>query len=135
MPGGKKPAITLEVVKRVSERVGMGMPLKQALQAEGHKQINEGSWKMALKRHPEMLPHYESAKATFLDRAMRRLAEADQLKYLCWLLERRHPDLFARPAASEGSTTVNVNQTNHNVAIPADVLQRAKEIANTTNGR
>lgn len=120
---GPKPSITLEVVKRVSERVGRGMPLKLALATEGNAKINEETWKKALKAHSNFPPIYEAAKGKFLDEAMRKLEEAEDLKYVCWLLERRHSDLFARP---EPAAVVNVSQS---VGIPADVIERARELA------
>lgn len=97
MPG-PKPSITLDVVLRVSERVGKGLTLRLALAAESNPKINEETWKKALSAHPEFYPHYQAAKGKFLAQAMDRLAQASDLKHLCWLLERRHSDLFARPA-------------------------------------
>ena len=112
------------MVKRVSERVARGSTLSLALAAECHPQINEESWKKTLQRHPELSPHYEAAKGQFLDAAMRRLAESDDLKYLCWLLERRHSELFHKPEPA--AAVVNVSQ---HVGIPEDVLARARQIA------
>lgn len=108
----------------MSERVGRGMPLRMALETEANPKINEDTWKKALKAHPNFSPHYQAARGKFLDASMRRLEEADDLKHLVWLLERRHSDLFGK---REPETQVNVT---NQVAIPADVLARAKEIAN-----
>lgn len=102
------------------------MPLKLALAAECKPKINLDTWEKALKKHQNFRSIWEAAKGKFLDEAMRKLAAAEDLKYVCWLLERRHSDLFARPA--ESSTTVSVS-ANASVGIPADVLERARELA------
>lgn len=125
---GPKPSITLEVVERVSQRVGMGMPLHMALETEGNRKVNPSTWQKALKAHPEFRPIYTACKGKFLDYAMRKLAESEELKHLCWLIERRHSDLFARPEPAPA--VVNVSQSNTVVSLPDDVVQRAREIAN-----
>lgn len=102
----------------------MGLTLKLALAAENNDKINEETWKKALAAHPEFSPHYEAAKGKFLEQSMARLQSSKDLKYLCWLLERRHTDLFARPAPVE----VQVNNTNI-IALPEDVIERAREIS------
>ena len=119
---GPKPSITLDVVKRVSDRVGRGLTLALALAAECCATINVETWKKCLQAHPEFSPHYEAGKGRFLDAAVKRLAESHELKYLCWLLERRHGDLFSKPDAP--AAVVNVI-----TAIPEDVVQRAREIS------
>jgi hypothetical protein len=55
--------------------------------------------------------------------ATTRLAESDDLRNLCWLLERRYPDLFGLRKPDLG-----VNAT-VNVGLPENVLQRARELA------
>ena len=122
---GPKPSITLAVVKRVSKRVAMGSTLALALAAEGNGKVNEETWKKALQSHPEFSPHYEAGKGKFLAGAMARLEKSKNLKFLCWLLERRHADLFARPAA----VNVSVANTTHINGCPDDVLERARAIA------
>lgn len=119
------------MVKRVSARVGRGLTLALALAAENNGKINDETWKKALQAHPEFSPHYEAGKGKFLDKAIKRIAAEKNTKYLCWLLERRHPDLFARhdtDVASGAGTTVHVSQSVA-VGIPADVLERARELA------
>ena len=120
---GRKAHITLEVVQRVADRVGLGIPLNLALLSENNPFINEGSWKMAIKRNPKFVTPYHAAKATFLEKAVRRLAEADDLRWLTWLLERRHSDLFAR----QPDTSINVQQSI--IGLPDDVLARARDYA------
>lgn len=124
-PPGPKPSITLPVVKRVSARIGRGLTLKLALAAECCATINEETWKKALQAHPEFSPHYEAGKGKFLDAAMLRLAQSKETADLKWLLERRHADLFARPA----EVSVSVNNTTTVSGLPDDILQRAQIIA------
>ena len=119
---GPKPSITRAVVRRVSDRVARGLTLALALAAEGNSTINVETWKKALGAHPEFSPLYEAGKGKFLERATRRLAESDQLKHLCWLLERRHPDLFRKPADVVVNNDVRVE-------LPADLLERARDLA------
>lgn len=121
---GPKPSITLEVVRRVSDRVAVGSTLSLALAAECDPKINVETWKKALSAHPEFYPLYEGSKGKFLDEAMRRLAAHEDAKYLCWLLERRYPGMFCKAEAA--AAIVNVNQT---VSIPEEVMQRAREVA------
>lgn len=126
---GPKPSITLDVVKRVAARYGMGVPLVDALAAEGHAKINLETWKKAMGAHPEFSPHWEAARGKFLADAMRRLVESGELENLRWLLPRRYPELFAAPAP----VAVNVSNTTI-VELPADIVERAREYSNKTKG-
>lgn len=114
-------------MERVSERVGRGLTLKLALAAERCQTVNEETWKKALQSHAEFVPVYEAGKAKFLELATWRLAESEDLANLRWLLERRHADLFARPAA----VNVSVNTETHIAGLSDDVLERARVIART----
>jgi hypothetical protein len=127
--GGRPQQITLAVVERVAKRFGHGMPLKDALALENNSQINPDSWHKALQRKPQFVHPFEAAKADFLEKALTRLSESEDLANLRWLLERRYPELFARPA----QTQVNVNQTNQPtiVGLPNDILARVREYAKT----
>jgi hypothetical protein len=117
---GPKPSITLEVVKRVAKRFGMGIPLEEALATEGNPKINLDTWKKALAAHPEFSPHYAAAKGKFLEQAMERLYALDRIEFL---LTRRFPHLFAAPAP------VAVSVSNHSVLeLPQDILDRAREL-------
>lgn len=123
---GPKPSITLQVVKRVSERVGSGLTLELALAAEQVATINIETWKKALKAHPEFSPLYEGAKGKFLESAVLRLAGSNELQNLRWLLERRHWDLFARPR-DDG---IGASATSGGpAALPEDLVSRARQIA------
>lgn len=122
---GPKPSITLEVVARVAERYGLGIPLGEALAAEGNPTINLETWKKALSAHPELSPPYEAAKGKFLEFAMRKLRDSDKLEHLIFLLRTRRADLFALPAP----VAVSVRQTTHIASLPDDVLERARVLA------
>lgn len=127
---GPKPSITLPLVQRVAARIGRGLTLRLALAAEQNDKVNEETWKKALAAHPEFSPLYEAAKGKFLDVATQRLAKSADLYNLRWLLERRHADLFARPAEVSVSVENNVA-----VSIPDDVIQRARQIAKEKSGK
>jgi hypothetical protein len=115
----------LDVVKRVSNRVALGSTLALALAAEGNGKVNEETWKKALQSHPEFSPHYEGAKGKFLAVAMERLQAAKDLKFLCWLLERRHAELFSKPAPVQ----LNVSNTTTVEVELKGILERAAELA------
>lgn len=102
----------------------MGSTLELALASEANSKINLETWKKALSAHPQFSPLYRAAKGKFLDKSMRRLAEHADAKYLCWILERRFSEMFAKPEPP--SAVVNVSQQ---VGIPADVIERARELA------
>lgn len=113
------------MVKRVSRRVGRGLTLELALAAEGKAKVNLETWKKALQSHPQFSPHYEAGKGKFLDRATQRLAEKGDNADLKWLLERRHPDLFARP-----DQQASVRVENHTtIQLPDELIERARELA------
>ncbi len=112
----------MDVVERVAERFGLGLSLKMALVLEKDVCINEDSWAKALSRNPEFVPPFAAAKADFYDRAMRRLANADDPKWLTWLLERRHADEFHRPPDK-----LELRQTIEGV--PDDFIARLRDYA------
>ena len=97
-----------------------------ALAVEGVATINLETWKKALAAHPELSPHYTQAKGKFLVYATGRLAHHPDPKFLCWLLERRHSDLFHKPDGD----TINLSATaNANAGLPPDVVELARQIA------
>lgn len=112
------------MVKRVSNRVGRGLTLELALAAENKEGINLECWHKALQRHPDLSTHYAAGKGQFLDYATKRLAGGETAD-LRWLLERRHPDLFAKP-----SEQPSVHVSNHTtIQLPEELLERARELA------
>lgn len=122
---GPKPSITAAVVRRVAKRYGLGIPLQEALAAEGNPTINLETWKKALAAHPELSPPYDAAKGKFLEFAMVKLRDSRNLKFLCFLLRTRRPDLFAEPAA----VSVNVSQQTTIAGLGEDVLERLRAAA------
>jgi len=103
----------------------MGLPLEDALAKEQDPSINTESWAKAIKRHPQFSAVYNSAKGSFYDEALRRLIKDKNLKWLCWVLERRHSKDFGRTPGP----TVNVTQTQEIVGVPNELLARAREYA------
>jgi len=124
---GPKPSITLAVVKRICEAYGRGVSLDGALAAEGNDKINLETWKKALAAHPEFSPHWQGARGKFLAKSMARLERSKNLKFLCWLLERRHSDLFSKRDSKPSD--VPESERERNSEIPDDVWQRARELA------
>ena len=104
---GRPPAITLKVVKRVGVKVAQGVPLRYALAAENHREINLDSWHKAIQRNEDFRAEYERASAAFVEAACKRLVADRSPANLRWILERRYPADFAR----KPDTEVNVNQS------------------------
>jgi hypothetical protein len=102
------------------------VPLESALAAECNDKINLETWKKALVAHPEFSPHWQGARGKFFTKAMARLERSKNLKFLCWLLERRHSDHFARRDSKPPASDVVDRATE----LPADVIERATELAN-----
>jgi len=113
---GRKAHITLEVVKRVSERFGLGLPLEMALCLEKNERINEDSWRHALARNPEFVRVFKAAKAEFLGESFRFLARHEDWRARVTFLERRHAVDFAKPPEK-----LDVHQTI--VGLPDDYLK------------
>lgn len=126
-PRGPKPSITLDVVKRVAERFGRGIPVVEALAAECNPKINLDTWHKALQKDEKLSTHWAGARGKFLDQATRRLHYAEQEKYLCWLLERRYSDLFAKRDSKPSD--VADSERARSTEIPDDILQRAHQLA------
>jgi len=112
---GRKAHITLDVVKRVSERFGLGLPLEMALCLEKNPNINEGSWRMALGRNPEFVRAFKAAKAEFLEQSFNFLARHDDWRARVTFLERRHANDFAKPPEQ-------LNVTSTIAGLPEDYL-------------
>jgi|GEM_PF-5723513 len=97
----------MDVVKRVSERFGLGLPLEMALCLEKDERINEDSWRHALARKPEFVRAFKAAKAEFLGESFQYLAKHEDWRARVVFLERRHGDDFRKPADNLNvSTTI-----------------------------
>ena len=116
---GRKPRVTAEVVKRVGERVGLGVPLHYALLLE-KPPIPVKTFEMALSRNPAFVGAFQAEKAGFLERALRRLSIEDDWRALVVLLERRHAVDFAKPACPIPAPIVNVTNNTINIAVLSD---------------
>jgi hypothetical protein len=117
---GRPPEVPPQAFVNVCQAFAQGLPLEMALAAEA---IPKSTWYSALKANEVYRTQYGAAKAIFLAQALTRLTEHQDPKHLEWVLERRHPDLFRRPAETEVNTNVTVNQ------LPADLVQRARDLA------
>lgn len=117
----------MEVVLRVCEAYGRGIPIEQALAAERNEKVNIETWKKALQSNPEFSPHWAGARGKFLADSMAKLAGAKNLKFLCWILERRHSDLFAKRDGKPSDVTPDERE--RSTEIPEDILQRAHQLA------
>ena len=98
--GGRLPQITLAVMQRVTGRLLMGLPLALALSLEDDPTLNEGSWKLAIQRHPQYVTPLAAANAGCLDKCLKRLAESGDCRHLMWVLENRFPAEFAAPQST-----------------------------------
>ena len=100
---GRPAQITLDVVKRVSEKVAKGVPLRYALAVENNRAINLDSWHKAIQRNESFRDEYEAAHGTFVEAACTRLVSERDPANLRWILERRHPADFGRRVEVEVS--------------------------------
>ena len=132
-PCGRPSAYTREAFDRICERFSLGMSLQRACEAEATPGITLKSFEKHLKRHPEFVGAYKGAKAKYLDWAMQQLARNKDWRAIAWLLERRFPELFARPERP----TVSVQQSNTNApnVLPPDLVKRAREWYEQRNGK
>lgn len=119
---GRKAHITLAVVQRVAERVGLGVPLNYACLLEDNPKINTESFQRALQRNPEFVHPYKAAQARFLESQFRWFAVHDDWRARALFLERRHSNEFSKPPEQ-----LNVISTV--IGLPDDYLKRFQEDA------
>jgi len=134
---GRESKITVELVQRVSKRVGRGIPIQMALAGE---RVSWSAYKKHLQRHPDLAAIQEVAKIQFLDETFDMILSKPG-PMLRWFLERRHPDLFAKPrdetpaAATATATatapqtqtqTQNQNQNQTIAGVPQEALDEAR---------
>ncbi|HEY1788582.1 MAG TPA: hypothetical protein VGJ73_10525 [Verrucomicrobiae bacterium] len=111
----------LELFKRVSRRMARGIPLSLALAGEG---MEPAAYEKHRERYPELFILQEKARREFLESAIEQLLSGERLQAnVCWLLERRYPELFVRPADT------NIHVTQQIIGVPDEVLQRARSYA------
>ncbi|HTV40382.1 MAG TPA: hypothetical protein VMF08_07395 [Candidatus Sulfotelmatobacter sp.] len=127
---GPKSKVTVALVKRVSKRVARGIPIRLALSGEP---VTRSAYKKQLQRHPDLAAIQETAKLQFLDKAFDVIL-ANPGPMLCWLLERTHPDIFAKPreeapvtaTATEAQTQT---QTQTIAGVPQYLVEQARKNA------
>jgi hypothetical protein len=117
---GPKPQVSQAVFVRVCEAFGHGLPLANALAAEG---VPKSTWHATLNSNPVLSGLFLQARDLFLAKTCEFLADHADWRARTWLLERRFVDLFKKPADVEVNQTTVINQ------LPADLVQRARELA------
>ena len=129
---GPESKVTAELVKRVSERVARGIPIRVALSGE---QVSWTAYKKHLQRHPELKAIQKGAKIQFLDKAFDMILSRPG-PMLRWLLERRHPELFAKPREEAAIQTTDSDpqiqtQTQYQTiaGVPQEALEEARRNA------
>ena len=125
---GREPTVTVALVKRVSKRVGRGIPIRLALAGEP---VTHDAYRKHLQRHPELAAIQEGAKIKFLDKTFDMILSRPG-PMLRWLLERRHPDLFAKPreeAPAPNVAPTTQTQTQTIAGIPQEAVEEARKNA------
>ncbi len=121
--GGRKALLTLSEIQRVGDKVAMGLPVEYSLLLAG---IKRHSWECAMAR-PRLYEAFQMCKARFLNEALDKIKVADARTLpvgLCWILERRHSDIF-----SKSTSHVNVNATFVSRELPlGDLADRARRM-------
>lgn len=123
---GRKPKsgvrIDIEVIRRIGERIAMGVPDKYACLLE---RVEYESFRMARERHPEWDVIIDSERAVFIHDALTVMRGCEKgHRGLEFILERRHKDLFNRV-----ETQVTNNVTNNTLMIPDSTLEEIRAIA------
>ncbi|HEV2327959.1 MAG TPA: hypothetical protein VGY56_04115 [Verrucomicrobiae bacterium] len=85
--------IDVNLVKRVSERLATGIPLRLALAGEG---VTVPEYKEHLLNHPELQAILDIEKRKFLENAINMLLECENRGvHIRWILERFYPHALA----------------------------------------
>lgn len=92
---GRRPVITVAVVRQVGEWIGKGMTEEQACAYCG---INPESFGPACARNSKLKAELNRAQLTFMAMALDRMAAgcAEGWTSMAWILERRHKRQFCR---------------------------------------
>lgn len=130
---GRPAQITLDVVKRVSEKVAKGVPLRYALAVENNRAINLDSWHKAIQRNESFRDEYEASHGTFVEAACTRLVTERDPSNLRWILERRHPADFGRKSEVDvnvkpGRCVELADGTHYTEQEWEKVIERAREL-------
>ena len=96
--------ITPDLVRKVSERLASGIPLRLALAGEG---VTVVDYKEHLFKHPELQAILDIEKRKFLENAINMLLECENRGvHIRWLLERFYPHAL-KPEPGEGEADEN----------------------------
>lgn len=99
--GGRPAQITLPVVEAIARHIAQGMPERAACHLM-RPPVNYESFRAAKRRNPRLALVVEQAQAEFLAYALEIIRRDGQGSAgLQWLLERRHPEDFARKAVRQ----------------------------------
>ncbi|MEQ2007997.1 MAG: hypothetical protein ABMA26_14465 [Limisphaerales bacterium] len=94
--GGRPAQITLAVAVAIARHVAQGMPERAACHLMTPP-VNHESFRAARRRNPQIGLVIEQAQAEFLFNALTIIHEDRPGSAGCrWILERRHPEDFAR---------------------------------------
>ena len=108
--------VTVTLVKRVSERVAMGIPLNLALAGEP---VTQEEYEEQLSQHPELAVLQDIARREFLEDAIDVLFSARNAgANIRWWLEHFYPEIFAKSKPEEeepGETPIILGYTNEQV--------------------
>lgn len=90
-------SVTVELVKRVSERVAIGIPLPLAVAGEG---LSCAEYEAQLRERPELAAIQDVTRRDFLEDCIQKLLQAkNPSANIRWLLERLYPDIFGNQRA------------------------------------
>lgn len=121
-----KSTATVALVKRISERLAKGIPLKLALAGEP---VTQEKYEKLLRRSREIAALQDIAKREFLEDALDTLLNGKNAgANIRWWLEIFHPEIFAKPKPeSREDEPKKARQTIRGV--PEEELERDREYA------
>ena len=100
VPASARAEITPDLIKRVSERIASGIPIRLALVGEG---VTVPEYKEHLFKHPELQAIQDVERRKFLENAINMLLECENRGvHIRWLLERFYPHAL-QPESGEGA--------------------------------
>jgi hypothetical protein len=118
-----KANVTAVLVKRVSERVAKGIPLKLALAGEP---VAQADYEEQLRQSAELAAIQDAAKREFLEDALDTLIHGKHARpNIRWLLGVLYPGLFAKSPGEDEARLAKQNSA----GIPDELLKRIQEAA------
>ncbi|HEX3625156.1 MAG TPA: hypothetical protein VH280_07010 [Verrucomicrobiae bacterium] len=132
MKPGPDSKVTVELVRRVSNLVAKGIPIRVALEGEP---VTPAAYKKHLQRHSELAAIQAAAKIRFLDVTTDLIASKPG-PLLRWLLERRFPHVFCRSPKDDDQPDIDVDTDSENepqsklvAGVPESELAEAQRYA------